>query len=193
MSEVKNILLVGVGGQGTITAAKLLTLGLMEAGYDVKMSEIHGMSQRGGSVSSQVRYGTEVQSPVIEKGTADVIVAFEKMEAMRYLDYLKLNGKMIVNETEIWPMPVIIGNADYPENIMSALTEKVSVHSMDAGKMAMEMGNTRITNVILLGTVIKAMGLDKLNWDAIIEQNVKPQFVELNKAALRKGLLYKEV
>ena len=107
--ETRNILLVGVGGQGTITAAKLLTTGLMAEGYDVKMSEIHGMSQRGGSVSSQVRYGDNVQSPVIEMGTADVIVAFEKMEAMRYINYLKPEGIIIVNDTEIWPMPVVIG------------------------------------------------------------------------------------
>ena len=100
--KTKNILLAGVGGQGTITAAKLLTTGLMQAGYDVKMSEIHGMSQRGGSVSSQVRYGDEVQSPVIELGTADILVAFEKMEAMRYINYLKTDGKVIVNDTEIW-------------------------------------------------------------------------------------------
>ena len=186
--DTKNVLLVGVGGQGTITAAKLLTLGLMEAGYDVKMSEIHGMSQRGGSVCSQVRYGDDVQSPVIEKGTADVIVAFEKMEAMRYLDYLKADGKLIVNETEIWPMPVIIGKADYAANILEVLEEKVPLSAMDAGAMAHAMGNGKVTNVILLGSVIKAMGLDALDWDTIIENNVKPNFVELNKEALRKGM-----
>lgn len=188
--ETKNVLLVGVGGQGTITAAKLLTLGLMEAGYDVKMSEIHGMSQRGGSVSSQVRYGDNVQSPVIEKGTADVIVAFETMEAMRYLDYLKADGQLIVNTTEIWPMPVIIGAADYASDIMEKLQEKVQVKSMDAEKTAKELGNERVTNVILLGTVIKAMGLENLDWDAIIEGNVKPKFTELNKKALRIGMAF---
>lgn len=188
--ETKNVLLVGVGGQGTITAAKLLTLGLMEEGYDVKMSEIHGMSQRGGSVSSQVRYGDEVQSPVIEKGTADVIVAFEKMEAMRYLDYLKPDGKLIVNETEIWPMPVVIGTADYAQNIREALAERADVRFMDASAQAKAMGNEKVTNVILLGSVIKAMGLEHLDWDAILEKNVKAKFVELNKAAIRKGMAY---
>ena len=188
--STKSVLLVGVGGQGTITAAKLLTLGLMEAGYDVKMSEIHGMSQRGGSVSSQVRYGDAVQSPVIEKGSADVIVAFEKMEAMRYLDYLKPDGQLIVNETEIWPMPVVIGQVNYPDNIMAALKSKVTLLSMNAGSMAKELGNEKVTNVILLGTVIKAMALENLNWDRIIEANVKPKFVELNKKALQIGMAY---
>ena len=185
---VNNILLVGVGGQGTITAAKLLTLGLMEAGYDVKMSEIHGMSQRGGSVSSQVRYGDAVQSPIIEKGTADIIVAFETMEAMRYLDYLKPEGTLIVNTAEIAPMPVIIGAADYADNILGALKERAAVKAMDATAIAREMGNERITNVVLMGTIIKAMGLDAIDWDAIIDSNVKPKFVELNKQALRKGM-----
>lgn len=190
--ETKNVLLVGVGGQGTITAAKLLTLGLMAEGYDVKMSEIHGMSQRGGSVSSQVRFGDDVQSPVIEKGTADVIVAFEKMEAMRYLDYLKPEGKLIVNETEIWPMPVVIGAADYSDHISASLTERADVRFMNASDLAKEMGNERVTNVILLGSVIKAMGLQHLNWAEILEKNVKPAFVELNKAAILKGMAYDE-
>ena len=129
--ETKNILLSGVGGQGTITAAKLLTTGLMEAGYDVKMSEIHGMSQRGGTVLSQVRYGDDVQSPVIERGTADIIVAFEEMEAMRYLDYLKKGGIVIVNDTKIWPLPVVIGKTPYPAGILEALKDKVRVNDID--------------------------------------------------------------
>ena len=186
--KTKNILLVGVGGQGTITAAKLLTLGLMEEGYDVKMSEIHGMSQRGGSVSSQVRYGDHVESPVIEKGTADIIVAFEKMEAMRYIDYLKKDGTLIVNDAEIWPMPVIIGKAEYHNDILGELDKLAEVKVMNASKMAEEMGNHRVTNVILLGAIIKSMGLDKIDWDTIIENNVKPKFIELNKKAIREGM-----
>lgn len=188
--ETKNILLVGVGGQGTITAAKLLTLGLMEEGYDVKMSEIHGMSQRGGSVSSQVRYGDDVQSPVIEKGSADIIVAFEKMEAMRYIDYLKKDGVLIVNDTEIWPMPVIIGKADYHGHILEELNKLATVKTMNASAMAAEMGNDRVTNVILLGAIIKSMGLDNIDWDTIIENNVKPKFVELNKKAIVEGMAF---
>lgn len=186
--KTKNILLVGVGGQGTITAAKLLTTGLMEAGYDVKMSEIHGMSQRGGSVSSQVRYGDAVQSPVIEMGTADIIVAFEKMEALRYIDFLKEDGKIIVNDAEIWPLPVVIGKATYPEKILDTLQEKANVRVMNASALAEEMGNLKVMNVILLGAIIKSMGLQDINWDDIIRNNVKPKFVDLNIKAMAVGM-----
>ncbi|WPK76518.1 indolepyruvate oxidoreductase subunit beta [Eubacterium callanderi] len=186
--KTKNILLVGVGGQGTITAAKLLTTGLMEAGYDVKMSEIHGMSQRGGSVSSQVRYGDDVQSPVIEMGTADIIVAFEKMEALRYIDFLKEDGKIIVNDAEIWPLPVVIGKATYPEKILETLQEKANVRVMNASALAEEMGNLKVMNVILLGAIIKSMGLQDINWDEIIRNNVKPKFVDLNIKAIAVGM-----
>ena len=186
--KTKNILLVGVGGQGTITAAKLLTTGLMEAGYDVKMSEIHGMSQRGGSVSSQVRYGDAVQSPVIEMGTADIIVAFEKMEALRYIDFLKEDGKIIVNDAEIWPLPVVIGKATYPEKILETLQEKADVRVMNASAMAEEMGNLKVMNVILLGAIIKSMGLQDIEWDEIIRNNVKPKFVDLNIKAMAVGM-----
>ena len=180
--------MVGVGGQGTITAAKLLTTGLMEAGYDVKMSEIHGMSQCGGSVSSQVRYGDDVQSPVIEMGTADIIVAFEKMEALRYIDFLKEDGKIIVNDAEIWPLPVVIGKATYPEKILETLQEKANVRVMNASALAEEMGNLKVMNVILLGAIIKSMGLQDINWDEIIRNNVKPKFVELNIKAMAVGM-----
>lgn len=188
MMKTKNILLVGVGGQGTITAAKLLTTGLMEEGFDVKMSEIHGMSQRGGSVCSQVRYGSDVESPVIELGTADVIVAFEKMEAMRYIDFLKPNGKVIVNDVEIWPMPVVIGKAKYHQDIIGELKKLATTKVIEASKLAIEMGNEKVTNVILLGTIIKSMGLDNIDWDSIIRNNVKPKFIDLNIEAMAKGM-----
>ncbi len=188
MMKTKNILLVGVGGQGTITAAKLLTTGLMEEGFDVKMSEIHGMSQRGGSVCSQVRYGSDVESPVIELGTADVIVAFEKMEAMRYIDFLKPNGKVIVNDVEIWPMPVVIGKAQYHQDIIGELKKLATTKVIEASKLAIEMGNEKVTNVILLGTIIKSMGLDNIDWDSIIRNNVKPKFIDLNIEAMAKGM-----
>ena len=185
--ETKNILLSGVGGQGTITAAKLLTTGLMEAGYDVKMSEIHGMSQRGGTVLSQVRYGDDVQSPVIERGTADIIVAFEEMEAMRYLDYLKKGGIVIVNDTKIWPLPVVIGKTPYPAGILEALKDKARVNVINATDMAEEMGNPKVMNVILLGAVVKSMKLDDIDWPAIIAANVKPKFVDINIEAFERG------
>ena len=188
MSEVKNILLVGVGGQGTILASKILTSGLMKAGYDVKMSEIHGMSQRGGSVSTQVRYGDKVYSPIVGKGSADVIVAFEEMEALRWLDHLKIGGKMVINDYQIQPVPVNLGTAEYPEGIIDHLKEKVDVLSFKAADVATELGNPKAMNIVLLGALVKAMGgLDEIDWDAEIEANVKPKFVELNKKAFRAG------
>ena len=184
----KSILLVGVGGQGTILASKLLTTGLMEAGYDVKMSEIHGMSQRGGSVSSQVRYGEKVESPVIEIGGADILVSFEKMEALRWLEYLKPNGKVVVNDYKINSMPILSGRAEYPEDVIEELSSKVQTLAVNAEELAKDLGNTKVMNVILLGTIIKSMGLEEINWDKIIKDNVKPQFVELNLKALEAGM-----
>jgi indolepyruvate ferredoxin oxidoreductase beta subunit len=184
----KSILLVGVGGQGTILASKILTTGLMEAGYDVKMSEIHGMSQRGGSVSSQVRYGDKVMSPVIEKGQADIVVSFEKMEALRALDYLKEGGTLVVNNEEIPSMSVIIGAETYPDDVLEEIEKHVKAKVVDATRLAGELGNEKAANMILLGTIIKAMGLEHIDWDAILEANMKPQFLELNKKALQTGI-----
>lgn len=184
---IKSILLVGVGGQGTILASKLLTTGLMEAGYDVKMSEIHGMSQRGGSVSSQVRYGKKVESPVIEMGGADILVSFEKMEAMRWLKYLKPNGRVIVNDFEINSMPILSGKADYPSGIIEELRSVVPTVAIDAANQAEILGNSKVMNVILLGATIKSMGLENINWENIIRENVKEKFVDLNLKALEAG------
>ena len=184
----KSVLLVGVGGQGTILASKLLTLGLMNAGYDVKMSEIHGMSQRGGSVSSQVRYGENVLSPVIERGGADILVSFELMEALRWLDYLKPEGRAVVNNFKMAPMPVITGDAEYSDAIASELEKAVNVTFVDAAAMAEELGNPRVMNIVLLGTIIQAMGLTDIDWDQIVRENVKPNFVDVNIAAIHKGM-----
>jgi indolepyruvate ferredoxin oxidoreductase beta subunit len=184
----KSILLVGVGGQGTILASKLLTTGLMEAGYDVKMSEIHGMSQRGGSVSSQVRYGEKVEAPVIEIGGADILVSFEKMEALRWLKYLKPEGRVVVNDYEINSMPILSGKADYPEGVIEDLSSKVKTVAVDAAGKAAALGSSKVMNVILLGTIIKSMGLEEINWEKIIRDNVKPQFVDLNLKALEVGM-----
>ena len=188
MSEVKNILLVGVGGQGTILASKILTSGLMKAGYDVKMSEIHGMSQRGGSVSTQVRYGDKVYSPIVGKGSADVIVAFEEMEALRWLDHLKIGGTMVINDFRIQPVPVNLGNAEYPEGIIEHLKGICDVHAFKAAEIATELGNPKAMNIVLLGALVKSMGgLDDIDWDAEIEANVKAKFVDLNKKAFHAG------
>lgn len=185
----KSVLLVGVGGQGTILASKLLTLGLMEEGYDVKMSEIHGMSQRGGSVSSQVRYGDKVWSPVIEKGSADMIVSFEKMEALRWLEYLKKDGKVVVNDHEMMPMPVIMGKADYAADIIDEIKKACNdVTVVNATEEAVKLGNGKVMNIILLGTIIKAMKLDNIDWDRIVRENVKPAFVEDNLKAIKVGM-----
>ena len=185
----KNILLSGVGGQGTITAAKMLTFGLLEAGYDVKMSEIHGMSQRGGDVVSQVRYSKEkVFSPVIEKGTADIIVSFEEMEALRTLDYLKPDGAVVVNTERIPSMTVLTGVEEYANDVIEEIEKAADrVHTMDASKMAADLGNVKAANVILLGALVKLMGLDDIDWEDIIRKNVKEKFINLNLKAFKVG------
>lgn len=185
---IKSILLVGVGGQGTILASKLLTTGLMEAGFDVKMSEIHGMSQRGGSVSSQVRYGEHVESPVIEIGGADILVSFEMMEAMRWLQYLKPEGKAVVNDYRLPSMPVLIGKFDYPDGILEALRDRVSTTVIDAVGLARSMGNEKVMNIILLGALVKSMGLETIDWEKIIREQVKPKFIDVNIRALHTGM-----
>jgi len=184
---VKNILLVGVGGQGTILASALLTIGLMEAGYDVKMSEIHGMSQRGGSVSSQVRYGEKVYSPVIELGGADILVSFEQMEALRWLEYLKPGGRIIVNDFRIDPMLVISGKEEYATDIVDYLKSKAPTTVFDAAGEAVKLGSDKVMNVILLGATIKLMGLTGLDWETIVRENVKQDFVDINLKALQRG------
>lgn len=184
----KSILLVGVGGQGTILASKLLTTGLMEAGYDVKMSEIHGMSQRGGSVSSQVRYGEKVYSPVIELGGADILVSFEVMETNRWMDYLKPDGKVVINNYKINSMPILNGKAEYPEGIIEDIEKQVDVNVIDAAKHAIELGNPRVMNVILLGALVKSMNLDNIDWEKIIKENVKERFVDINIKAIKLGM-----
>ena len=185
----KNILLTGVGGQGTILAAKMLTIGLMEEGYDVKMSEIHGMSQRGGDVTSQVRYSRErVWSPVIEKGTADIIVSCEKMEALRNLDYIRADGTVVVNSEEIPSMTVLTGEEEYAPDVIEELQKTAKkVVVIDASRKAEELGNVKAANVILLGALVQAMGLDDIDWEEIIRKTVKEKFVELNLKAFAVG------
>lgn len=184
----KSILLVGVGGQGTILASKLLTTGLMEANFDVKMSEIHGMSQRGGSVSSHVRYGEKVLSPVIELGGADILVSFEKMEALRYLNYLKIGGKVIVNNLQIGSLSILSGKFDYPENALDILKSKADTTVIDAGFEADKLGNKRVMNIIMLGSIIKAMKLEDIDWHKVLKENIKPELLSINLKALETGM-----
>lgn len=188
MTDVKSILLVGVGGQGTILASKILSAGLVEAGYDVKMSEIHGMSQRGGSVSTQVRFGHEVYSPVIGKGQGDILVSFEAMEALRWLEYLKPEGKVVVNDYKIPSAPILMGKADYPENVIEIIKEKADTSVIDAYNSAKELGNMKVMNIILLGALVKAMNLTNINWTKAITDNVKEKFVEINIKAFQTGM-----
>ena len=186
----KSVLLVGVGGQGTITAAKLLVTGLLAAGCDVKMSEIHGMSQRGGSVSSHVRYNKdgEVNSPVIGPGEADIMVSFEQMEVLRWVDYVKKDGAIVTSTEKIAGMPILTGKCEYPEGIIGELEKCAkTVISVDAAAEAAKIGNPKVTNVILLGAIVKYMGLEDIDWDEIIRKNVKPAFIDLNIKALARG------
>lgn len=187
MSDVKNILLVGVGGQGTILASKVLSEGLAKAGYDVKMSEIHGMSQRGGNVSTQIRFGKKVYSPIVGKGEADVIVAFEKMEALRWIEYLKKDGKMVINDFEIPSAPIQQGMAKYPEGIIDELFKKAKVSVFRAGDIAAHLGNSKTMNIVLLGALVKAMDVPGIDWEEIIKSNVKKGFEEINIKAFRAG------
>lgn len=184
----KSILLVGVGGQGTILASKLLTTGLMEAGYDVKMSEIHGMSQRGGSVSSQVRYGEKVYSPVIEIGGADILVSFEKMEALRWMKYLKPGGKIITNNYRMDSIPILTGNCEYKEKEIEEELERLGATVLNAAEVAVELGNAKVMNIILLGALVKSMNLEEINWEKIIRDNVKEKFIDINLKAFEEGM-----
>ena len=185
----KSIMLVGVGGQGTILASKLLTIGLMEAGYDVKMSEIHGMSQRGGSVSSQVRYSKDqVYSPVIEIGGADMIVSFEKVEALRYLKYLKECGTIVANNYKMESVATITGKAEYKVEEVDKKLKELNAKVINAADKATELGNAKVMNIILLGTVIKGMHLEDIDWEQIIRDNVKEKFIDINIRALHEGM-----
>lgn len=184
----KNIKLVGVGGQGTILAAKVLCTALIDAGYDVKMSEIHGMSQRGGSVSSEIRYGKKVYSPVIEKGHADILVSFELMEAARHVDYLNKKGILLINNHKINSMITMNGKVKYPVNIIESLEKQVDTMVINGTKEATDLGNAKAMNIIMLGALVKAMGLEDLNFEEAIKENVKPKFIDLNIKAFHIGL-----
>lgn len=184
----KAIILVGVGGQGTITTSTILSKGLIEAGFDVKMSEIHGMSQRGGTVVTQIKYGEKVYSPIIGDGEADIIVSFEKLEALRALPYLKEGGTIVTDSREINPMPVITGDAKYPHEAIDQLKEVVpNVIVVEAAKVAEELGNVKAQNIVLLGALVKQLGLDQVDWKDLVAKNVPAKMVDLNLAAFEKG------
>ena len=184
----ENIMIVGVGGQGSVLASKLLGHLLLSQGYDVKVSEVHGMSQRGGSVVTYVRFGDKVYSPVIDKGEADVIVSFELLEAARYVNFLKPDGKIVVNTQQIEPMPVITGAAVYPENLIGDMEAAgVTVDAVDCLKLAREAGSERTVNLVLLGRLSNYFDFGEDAWFEAIEASVPPKTIEMNKKAFSMG------
>lgn len=187
--ETKNIMIVGVGGQGTLLASKMLGYVLMHRGYDVKVSEVHGMSQRGGSVVTYVRYGDKVYSPVIDKGEADIIVSFEKLEAARWIEYLKPGGRIITNTQEVDPMPVITGAKEYPENLIEKMTAAgAQVDAKDFLKIAVEAGSPRAVNIALMGRLSTWFeDVSEEDWQAAIDACVPAKYLELNKKAFELG------
>ena len=186
--KTTNIMIVGVGGQGSLLASKLIGSLLVGEGYDVKVSEVHGMSQRGGSVVTYVRFGEKVYSPIIDKGEADFIISFEKIEAARYAPSLKVGGKIIVNTQEIEPMPVITGAAEYPSDILDNLISRgIDVDKMDALTPAIEAGSAKAVNIVLLGRLSKYMDIPEEKWVAAIKSNVAERFAMMNINAFELG------
>lgn len=186
--ETKNIMIVGVGGQGTLLASKLLGRLLLSRGYDVKVSEVHGMSQRGGSVVTYVRWGTKVCSPIIDKGQADCILSFELLEAARYTEYLKPGGRIIVNSQQINPMPVVAGTSVYPEKLVEKLMSLgIQVDAIDALSLAEEAGSSKAVNLVLMGSLSKHFEFTRDEWMDAISISVPPKFLELNKKAFELG------
>jgi len=187
--ETKNVMIVGVGGQGSLLASKLLGRLLLSKGYDIKVSEVHGMSQRGGSVVTYVRFGDKVYSPVIDKGQADFIVSFELLEAARWTEYLKPGGKIITNTQQVNPMPVIIGAAEYPENLVEKMVAAgLDVDAIDALTLAEQAGSSKAVNLVLMGRLSKYFDIPAGEWLTAIEASVPPKFLEMNKKAFNLGL-----
>jgi indolepyruvate ferredoxin oxidoreductase beta subunit len=188
MLKPVDILMVGVGGQGTILASKVTAAAARAVGYDIKMSEIHGMAQRGGSVVTQLRLGEKVYSPLISEGEADIILAFEQLEALRWLPYLKPGGAMIINNQQIYPVPVLAGAAEYPAGIIEQIKERVAdVQVLDALKTAIECGNANAANVVLLGALAKKLPIEETTWRKALAATVPPRFLEVNNAAFTAG------
>ncbi len=183
----KNIMIVGVGGQGTLLASRILGNTVINEGYDVKVSEVHGMSQRGGSVVTYVKYGDKVYSPIIDEGEADIILAFEMLEAYRAIPYLKEGGKLIANGQNINPMPVITGAMKYPENIEQKISEKLDISVIDALSLAKEAGNIKAVNVVLIGVMAKNTDIAYEKWVETIKTTVPPKFLEVNLKAFDLG------
>lgn len=187
MGQVTSIVLAGVGGQGTLLVSAILAQCLVIAGHDVKTSEVHGMAQRGGSVSTQVRYGKKVCSPIIGPGEADILVSFEIMEALRCLEFVRPGGKLIVNDRRIAPTQVLLGRKQYPEGIPDLLASKVDTTLINAQEIAVGIGNSRSANIVLLGALAEVVHLPDVSWEAAIASTVKPEHLEHNLRAYRAG------
>lgn len=186
--ETKNVMIVGVGGQGSLLASKLLGRLLLSKGYDIKVSEVHGMSQRGGSVVTYVRFGERVYSPVIDKGEADFIVSFELLEAARWTEFLKPGGKLIANTQQINPMPVIIGAAEYPSELAAKMVAAgIDLDAVDALSLAEQAGSSKAVNLVLMGKLSKYFDIPQEEWMSAIEQSVPAKFLEMNKKAFALG------
>ena len=186
-NNTKNIMIVGVGGQGTLLTSRILGGITVDAGYDVKLSEVHGMAQRGGSVVTFVRYGEKVAEPIVEEGQADLLIAFETLEAKRYAHFLKKDGVLVVNEHRIDPITVVTGAATYPEGIVEELEKEYSVLKINAMDEALKLGNSKVFNIIVLGMAAKHMDFSKEDWLKVIEKTVPPKTVEINKKAFLLG------
>ena len=188
-NKTKNVMIVGVGGQGSLLASKLLGRLLLTKGCDVKVSEVHGMSQRGGSVVTYVRFGDNVYSPVIDEGEADYIVSFELLEAARWTKYLKKDGKIITNTQKINPMPVVTGAAEYPTELVEKMrNEGFHVDALDALSLAESAGSSKAVNLVLMGRLSKYFDFTEEEWMNAIENSVPPKFLEMNKKAFSLGL-----
>lgn len=183
----KNIMIVGVGGQGTLLTSRILGKLAINAGYDVKLSEVHGMAQRGGGVVTFVRYGDKVNEPIVEEGQADVLIAFERLEALRYLHFLKKDGVVIVNDWRIDPITVVTGVAAYPEDVIETLKEKRRAIVVEATAESKKLGAPKAFNIIVLGAAARHMGFEKEDWLRVIETTVPPKTIEVNKQAFEIG------
>ena len=182
-----NIMIVGVGGQGTLLTSRILGGIAVEQGYDVKISEVHGMAQRGGSVVTYVRYGEYVAEPIVEEGHADVLIAFERLEALRYAHFLKKDGIIICNDQKIDPMTVSTGKSDYPEHILETLKENHRVVAVNAMEEAKKLGNARVFNTIIIGVAAKHMDFEKEKWIEVVKKTVPPKTVDINVKAFLAG------
>ncbi|AAK79959.1 indolepyruvate ferredoxin oxidoreductase beta subunit [Clostridium acetobutylicum] len=183
-----NIIIVGVGGQGALLASKILGRVGMKKNYDVKVSEVHGMSQRGGSVVTYVRFGEKLHSPIVEKGQADIILAFEELEALRWIEYLNEKGIVIVNTEKIYPLPVIIGKEKYPDNIIDSIKSVCkNTISLDCLKICKKYKNMKISNMVILGAFSRVMDIEKELWIQSIKETVPQRFLDINMKAFEEG------